>query len=91
MVVFREARGTKTRLALDDEAEDLAAFTGGTYPRKPPENLAALKFQLRSGAANASTRGLIVQGKEIGAAIRRLAFQPSPTPVMSATITYYRP
>ncbi len=91
MVVFREARGTKTLLALDDEAEDLAALTGGTYPRRPPENLAALKFQLRSGAANASTRGLIAEGKKIGAAIRRLSFQPDPTPVMSATITYYRP
>jgi hypothetical protein len=91
MVVFREARGAKKSLALDDEAEDLAALTGGNYPRRPPANLAALRFQLRSGAANASTRGLIAQGKEIGSNIRRIEFQPDPTPVMSATITYYRP
>ena len=76
---------------VNDEAEDLAALTGGKYPRKPPENLAALKFQLRSGAANASTRGLIAEGKKIGATIRHLSFEPGPTPVMSATITYYRP
>jgi len=53
MVVFREAHGVKKPLALDDEAEDLAALVGGRFPRKPPENLAALKFQLRSGGANA--------------------------------------
>jgi hypothetical protein len=91
MVVFREARGAKKALALDDEAEDLAALMGGKFPRTPPENLAALKFQLRSGGADAGTRGLIVQGKEIGAAIRRLSFQPDPTPVMAATVIYYRP
>jgi hypothetical protein len=91
MVVFREARGKKKPIALDDEAEDLAALTGGRYPKKPPENLAALKFQLRSGAGNSSNRGLIAQGKEIGARIRRLQFQPDPTPVMSTTLTYYRP
>ncbi len=94
MVVFREARGEKKRLALDDEAEDLAALTRGTYPRRPPDNLAALKFQLRS-RGTAATRGpmggLIAQGKEIGATIRCLSFEADPTPIMSATITYYRP
>jgi len=90
MVVFREARGMPKALALDDEAEDLAALAGGKLPVTPPENLAGLKFQLRSGTNDASTRGLIAEGKEIGSGIRRLAFQPDATPVMSATITYYR-
>jgi hypothetical protein len=58
LVVFREARGASQPLAIDDEAEDLAALTGGKYPKRSPENLAALKFQLRSGAANAGTRGV---------------------------------
>ena len=58
------------------------------FPAKPPENLSALRHQLHQGSIN---RGLIVQGQQIGAAIRRVEFRPDPTPVMSATITYYRP
>jgi hypothetical protein len=34
---------------------------------------------------------MIVEGQRLGAAVRTVEFQPDPTPVMSATITYYRP
>ena len=88
LVVFREASGGGEPLALDEEAEDLAAVSRAAFPAKPPENLSALRHQLHQGSIN---RGLIVQGQQIGAAIRRVEFRPDPTPVMSATITYYRP
>ncbi len=88
LVVFREASGGGEPLALDEEAEDLAAVSRAAFPAKPPENLSALRHQLHQGSIN---RGLIVQGQQIGVAIRRVEFRPDPTPVMSATITYYRP
>jgi hypothetical protein len=88
LVVFREASGGGEPLALEEEAEDLAAVSRAAFPAKPPENLSALRHQLHQGSIN---RGLIVQGQEIGAAIRRVKFRPDSTPVMSATITYYRP
>ena len=47
-------------------------------------------FRLREGGRGES-RGLIGEGQRIGAAVRPIEFQPDPTPVMSATITYYRP
>jgi hypothetical protein len=88
LVVFREASGKSEPLALAEEAEDLAAMERAAWPAKPPENLSALRLQLHQGSLN---RGLIVEGPQIGAAIRRVEFRPDPTPVMSATITYYRP
>ena len=89
LIVFREAKGGGEAIALEEEAEDVAAVSRGAFPAKPPLNLAALRFQLRQGAGEPS-RGLIVQGEQIGAAIRRVEFRPDPTPVMAATITYYR-
>jgi hypothetical protein len=46
-----------------------------------------LKGQLRADAS----RGLIGQGREVGADIQHVSFKPDPTPVMVATIRYYRP
>jgi hypothetical protein len=88
LVVFREASGRGAPLTLDEEAEDLEAVERAALPAKPPENLSALRLQLHQGSLN---RGLIVEGPQIGAAIRRVEFRPDPTPMMSATITYYRP
>ena len=60
LVVFREASGGGEPLALDEEAEDLAAVERAAFPAKPPENLSALRHQLHQGSIN---RGLIVQGR----------------------------
>jgi hypothetical protein len=76
---------------LDDDAEDLAAVFRSRLPEKQPSNLAALKQQLRSGSGGDATRGLMVEGEKIDAAVRMLTFTPEPTPLMVATITYYRP
>ena len=89
LVVFRERR-TEARPgqdSLDENAEDLAALTRGTYPDQPTASLAALQAQM---CAN-TRRGLIGEGETVANQIRKTTFDPLPTPVMSATITYYRP
>lgn len=74
----------------DEQEEDLAAISRATQPIKTPDNLSALKAQVRTaGSAGTLTRGLIVQGQASSHAIRPVKFVPDPTPVMSATITYY--
>jgi hypothetical protein len=91
LVVFRERRGQPEPLLLTDEAEDMAAVSRGAFPNSPPLTLAALKFQLREGATDSKPRGLIVGGPALDAPLRNAEFRPDPTPVMAATITYYRP
>lgn len=76
----------------DEEDEDLAAMLRGIHPEKSPKNLSALKHQLRlAGKDEQQTRGLIVQGKKADNTVRIVKFTADPTPVMSATITYYKP
>ena len=65
-------------------------MTRGSFPKEPPKNLAALKSQLRSSGAT-ETRGLVVGGQQIDAAVRRVEFRANETPVMAVTITYYKP
>jgi hypothetical protein len=93
LVVYRErkARDAAPPLDLDDEGEDLAALSRGVLPPERPQTLEALRFRLREGAGLDDSRGLIVQGSRIDAAIRKVEFLADPTPVMSATITYYKP
>lgn len=75
----------------DEDEEDLAAMLRGIQPEKSPKNLSALKHQLRlAGRDEHQTRGLIVQGQKADNEIRVVTFTPDPTPVMSATITYFR-
>lgn len=76
----------------DEDEEDLAAMLRGIQPRKSPGNLSALKHQLRTaGRDGQETRGLIVQDKVEDNEIEIVTFTPDPTPVMTATITYYQP
>jgi hypothetical protein len=91
LVVFREKKAAAAPPPLDDEGEDLAALSRGVLPPEPPKTLAALKFRLREGAGLGTSRGLIVEGENIGAATRTVEFQAEATPVMSATITYSKP
>jgi hypothetical protein len=89
LVVFREKQDKKAPPPSlgSDEEEDLNTMTRGVFPAKKPANLAALKAQLRTD----STRGLIEGGANVGSGVNRVKFQPDPTPVLLATITYYRP
>ena len=92
LVAFRESNTgvTPSSPPQDDEGEDLAAVTRGSFPKEPPKNLAALKSQLRSSGAT-ETRGLVVGGQQIDAAVRRVEFRANETPVMAVTITYDKP
>lgn len=74
----------------DEQEEDLAAILRATQPARTPDNLSALKHQVRTaGKGGTVTRGLIVQGQTTAHAVRPVTFVPDPTPVMSATITYF--
>lgn len=76
----------------DEQEEDLVAILRGVQPTKTPDNLSALKHQVRTAGKDGSlTRGLIVQGKAKVNSVRTVTFVPDPTPVMSVTITYYKP
>ena len=78
-------------LPSEDE-EDLIAMLRGVQPTKKPSNLSALKGQIRTAGKEVQTRGgLIVAGDKTENKIRTLQFEPDPTPIMSATITYYTP
>jgi hypothetical protein len=88
MVVFREKQGEDSPPSLTEEAEDVAALSRGIFPKERPKNLGALRVQLRTEAR----RGLLGESKEtVKSVVNRVSFKPDPTPVMAATITYYRP
>ncbi len=93
LTVFQELTGPKpTPRVLDGDEEDLIAMLRGVQPKKSPKNLSALKRKIRTaGEDGLQTRGLIVQGEKTENAIRVVTFEPDPTPVMSVTITYYKP
>lgn len=89
LVVFQEQSATTPAIAqdlLDEEAEDFAILSRGTFPAKQPESLEALKSQL---AHSSLGRGLITEGRTETGAIRKVNFNADPLPVMAATITYY--
>ena len=74
----------------DEQEEDLAAMLRGVQPTESPANLSVLKGLLRNPTVQ-TRGGLLVPGARTVSKIRTLAFEPDPTPVMSATVTYYTP
>lgn len=93
LTVFQELKGTKPKPSvLDEDEQDLIAMLRGVHPSDQPKNLGALKHQIRlAGRKGSQTRGLIVQGDQTANKVRTVKFKADPTPVMSATITYYKP
>lgn len=91
-VVFQpKGAGTPAPPATDilsDDSDDFAILSRGTFPRKQPQSLEALKSQL---ALLSKSRGLITEGHTEQSAIRKVTFEADPVPVMAATITYYKP
>jgi hypothetical protein len=81
----------------DTEAEnDLAATFGkfnrpkpGDTPRSPEQAKSRLRGQVASLNPDLETQGVITDGAVGERKITTVPFKPSPTPVMSATITYY--
>jgi len=87
LVVFREKRGQKEEKLLTEDEEDLADVHRGILPTERPRNLGALKQQLHADA----NRGLIGTGEQITFKTITVKFDTDPTPIMSATIRYYKP
>ncbi len=89
LTVFR-ARGKKPKdeppVDLSDAAEDQLAMSRGLLPSRAP-NLSALKRKLRDDGS----RGLIEAGGKTAFEVQTVKFEPDPVPVMTATITYYKP
>jgi hypothetical protein len=90
LAVFREQTATPdSQVAqLNEDAEDVAVLTRAEFGQETPANLDALKHQLRETGA---TRGIIEGGKKVESETVTVDFTPDPTPVMVATIRYYRP
>jgi hypothetical protein len=87
LAVFREKKvKDEPRLQTDDE-EDMIVLSRGVFPNEKAKNLAALKAQLRTDIR----RNLIEGGKTVDVETRKVAFKADPTPIMTATVTYYRP
>jgi hypothetical protein len=72
---------------LSDDGEDFAILTRSAFPKKPARNLSALRHQL----ADASTRGLIVDGAVVQKNVQVAQFKGDSIPIMTATIKYYDP
>jgi hypothetical protein len=72
---------------LSDDGEDFAILTRSAFPKKPARNLSALRHQL----ADASTRGLIVDGAVVQQNVQVTQFKGDSIPIMTATIKYYDP
>lgn len=93
MVVFKERSNAKIPRVSSEADEDLNALMRGFRPSQPPQNLDALKEQIRVAARSSdSTRGgLIVAGDQAkNEGIELKTFQPDPTPIMSVTLSYYK-
>lgn len=72
---------------LSEDGEDFAILTRSAFPKKPARNLSALRNQL----ADASTRGLIVDGAVVQQNVQVTQFKGDSIPIMTATIKYYDP
>jgi hypothetical protein len=87
LTVFRERKGKAKPRDNTDEGAALAAVTRGDLPEEKSKNYNSLKAHLLEDA----NRGLIVEGATAHSAVKSVAFEPDPVPVMSVTIVYYKP
>ena len=94
MTVFQELSMPKPKPStLNEDDQDLIAMMRGVHPESQPKNLGAIKAQIRlAGLKEPKTRGgLIVHGEKTDNKVQTVKFNADPTPVMSVTITYYKP
>ncbi len=93
LTVFQELAGVrKAPTILNEDDQDLIAMLRGVHPSEQPKNLGALKHQIRLASRKGEqTRGLIVQGEQTANKVETVKFEADPTPVMSVTITYFKP
>lgn len=88
LTVFHERKKAED-YSLDVDAEDLAAIRGAKFPedKEMPLNIDALKARLHTF----QIKGIVVPGETFDFQTRKVKFDPDPTPLMSAVITYYKP
>jgi len=91
LVVFRKKRGGDPPKLLFDDEEDMAFVHRGIFPQGQPNNLSALRQQIRQPVDKEPLRGVIVGGEKITIQTEKVEFKADPTPVMALTITYYKP
>ena len=81
------AEGEPAPLELDEDARESKIVETARLPKEPSASFGALKAKLLADA----NRGLIAEGNRVQGAVRVVKFHANPTPVMSATATYYQP
>ncbi|MGB7324003.1 MAG: hypothetical protein WBD31_03970 [Rubripirellula sp.] len=81
------AEGKAPVMELDEDAREADLVESATLPEQPSANFGALKAKLLADA----NRGLVVEGDRMSSAVRTLSFHADPTPIMSATVVYYKP
>jgi hypothetical protein len=81
------AQGTPPALELDEDKRESQVVETSQLPEKPSSTFGALKAKLLADA----NRGLIAEGNLVPGQVRSIQFVTSPTPVMTATATYYQP
>jgi hypothetical protein len=94
LAVFAEqdpAHPAETPNLLDDDGEDFAVIAANHFPKDPPENLGALKQALITTASRGVSRGLVDASTAQKADVTTVTFVPNPVPLLSASVTYYRP
>ncbi|MFK7818438.1 MAG: hypothetical protein AB8G99_06955 [Planctomycetaceae bacterium] len=92
LTVFEELTGPPpTTDVVDEDEEDLLAMLRGTQPSETPGSLSALKRQIRLAGKTELNRGLIAndESKRTESKVTQVRYTANPTPIMSATITYY--
>jgi|GEM_PF-1037197 len=81
------AEGKPPKLELDEDKRESQLVETARLPEEPSASFGALKAKLLADA----NRGLIAEGNRVQGQVRVVKFHANPTPVMSATATYYQP
>lgn len=92
LIVYRQHEGLPIEgdpPPIDRLARNETVISRGILPDQPPATLQAMAAQIRNSGPT-RTRGLIVQGEEVGAPVRDLPVVFEEVPVMSASIRYYK-
>jgi hypothetical protein len=85
-------RRDKGRPSFHARVEDLRGLFKSTgNARRPDYRDGADEGHGEGAAAGGGERGLIEPGARTPSKLNRVKFRPDPTPVMTATIVYYRP
>src|SRR5256885_1804942 len=86
MTVFRERKSDNTEEVFSEDAAKRIALEKARFPKTQPESFEAMKSVL---LPKRGSKGLIVDGDEVGSEVKRVSFTADPVPVMTLTVVYY--